>query len=159
MTGMLAMERNRVWRRDHGAVLSGICVGLAEDLDLPLPLVRTVTVLFAILPAGVAYLALSMLLRRGPVSARRGASSFDDNGPVSARRGASSFDDNGPVSARRGRAPSRSGAPGAAPTVPSKEWALLRHRFETLEPRLKRIEAFVTSSEFELDRGFKRMGE
>ncbi len=124
------MERSRVWRRDHGAVLSGVCAGLAEDLDLPLPMVRVVTVLFLFLPTGLAYLALSMLLRRGPV-----------------RRA---------LVAR----PTRSETRTLASREPaSKEWALLRRQFDTLEPRLKRIEAFVTSTEFELDRGFRRMGE
>ena len=127
--------RGRVWRRDHGAVLSGVCAGLAEDLDLPLPLVRLVSVLFLLLPTGLAYLALSMLLRRGPV--RRATSASPMRGPMREQM------------ARSGRR-----------TEPvSNEWALLRHRFATLEPRLKRIEAFVTSSDFELDRGFRRMEE
>ena len=132
MTGL--RDRNRVWRRDHGAMLSGVCIGLAEDLDLPLPLVRVVTLLFLVLPTGLAYLALSMLLRRGPITPSRAAPS----------RGA----------ARQPAAPSRANS-----RVPGHDYALLRHRFETLEPRLKRIEAFVTSSAFELDRGFRQMGE
>ena len=37
--------------------------------------------------------------------------------------------------------------------------ALLAHRFERIEPRLKQIEAFVTSKDFELHRDFRRMGE
>ena len=122
MTGL--HDRNRVWRRDQGAVLSGVCIGLAEDLDLPLPLVRVVTLLFLVLPTGLAYLALSMLLRRGPVLARQPGPARPNSGPVLGH-----------------------------------DYALLRHRFETLEPRLKRIEAFVTSSAFELDRGFRQMGE
>ena len=131
MTGL--RDRDRVWRRDHGAMLSGVCSGLAEDLDLPLPLVRAVTLLFLVLPTGLAYLALSMLLRRAPVRARE----------VPARQ---------PGHASRAPVHAPVGAPG-------QDYALLRHRFETLEPRLKRIEAFVTSSAFELDRGFRQMGE
>ncbi|WP_428395545.1 PspC domain-containing protein [Lichenicoccus sp.] len=118
MTGL--RDRRRVWRRDHGAMLSGVCIGLAEDLDLPLPMVRIVTLLFLVLPTGLAYLALSMLLRRGPIAARQAAE---------------------------------------APRRTSHDNALLRHRLQALEPRLKRIEAFVTSSAFELDRGFRQMGE
>ncbi len=139
---MLAMDhrggQDRVWRRDRNAVLSGVCAGLSEDLDLPLPLVRLVTVIFLVLPTGLAYLALSMLLRRGPVARRTQAA-------ASWRPAAS-----GGTTPAQG-SPSKDSA--------SKDWALLRHRFETLEPRLKRIEAFVTSREFELDRGFRRMGE
>ena len=126
---------DRVWRRDRGAMLSGVCAGLAEDLDLPLPLVRAVSLVFLVLPTGLAYLALSMLMRRRPV--RYGA-----------RPGGAM-----PDSGRRGHAPT----PPTSPTLPN--FALLAHRFEMLEPRLKRIEAFVTSSDFELHRGFRRMDE
>ncbi len=126
------MDDARLWRRDRGAMLSGVCAGLAEDLDLPLPLVRAVSVIFVILPTGLAYLALSLLLRRLPV---RGI-------PV---RG---------IPARGARAGTT-----AARAAPIHKFALLAHRLEALEPRLKRIEAYVTSDEFELHGGFRRMGE
>ena len=127
-----ATRQARVWRHDRDAMLSGVCAGLAEDLDLPLPLVRIVAVIFLVLPTGLAYLALSLLLRRRPV--RRGVR-LNDIG--------------------HGTRPSRTEAP--AVTLPN--FALLAHRLEALEPRLKRIEAFVTSSDFELHRGFRRMDE
>ena len=125
--------QGRVWRRDRGAMLSGVCAGLAEDLDLPLPLIRAVSLVFLVLPTGLAYLALSMLMRRRPVRHR-------------ARPGGAM-----PDTGRRGQA--------AAPPAALPNFALLAHRFEMLEPRLKRIEAFVTSSDFELHRGFRRMDE
>jgi len=137
------MEDNRIWRRDHGAMLSGVCAGLAEDLDLPLPLVRMVSVVFVVLPTGLAYLALSLLLRRLPVQSRM-------RQPGTASRGAGS------------RWPASNGAAASSHTGPRplpQSFALLVHRFEALEPRLKRIEAFVTSNEFELNRDFRRMGE
>ena len=126
------MQDERIWRRDHGAILSGVCAGLAEDLDLPLPLIRIIGVLFLVLPTGLAYLALSMLLRRRPVRVR-------------ARLGAGTERPAAQPSGRQG--------------PPAQNWALLAHRFETLEPRLKRIEAFVTSKDFELHRDFRRMDE
>ncbi len=128
-TGM----HGRVWRRDRGAILSGVCAGLAEDLDLPLPVIRAVGLIFLVLPTGLAYLALSMLMRRRPI--RHGV------GSSGATR------DTG----RRNHA--------ATPPASLPNFALLAHRFEMLEPRLKRIEAFVTSSDFELHRGFRRMDE
>ena len=129
------MDDARLWRRDRGAMLSGICAGLAEDLDLPLPLVRAVSVIFVILPTGLAYLALSMLLRRLPA---RGTSQFG---------------------ARVGAPPGAHGGAATARPMPIQKFALLAHRLEALEPRLKRIEAYVTSDEFELHGGFRRMGE
>ena len=125
----------RVWRQDEGAMIAGVCVGLAEDLDLPLPLVRLVAALFLVLPTGLAYLALTLLLRRRRPGAYRQPA-----------RGDRSSTGAGPRSARP-----------AAPPI-GQSWALLQHRFEMLEPRLKNIEAFVTSSDFELHRGFRRMG-
>ncbi|NPD69479.1 PspC domain-containing protein [Lichenicola cladoniae] len=123
----------RFWRQDKGAVAAGICAGLAEDLDLPLPLIRAISVIFMILPTGLAYLALAMLLRRRLPAQR---SRYESAGQSSSQRRSSG-----------------AGAP------LGQSWALLQHRFETLEPRLKNIEAFVTSSDFELHRGFGRMGK
>ena len=127
----------RVWRQDRGAMFAGVCSGLADDLDLPLPLVRMVTVLFVFLPTGLAYLALGLLLRRR-MPARR----------TQFRSSATTF-----------RTEPGSGAGSRSPQPVGQSYALLRHRFETLEPRLSRIEAFVTSSDFELHRGFRRMGQ
>lgn len=134
----------RVWRQDGGALGAGVCAGLAEDLDLPLPLVRIVAVLFLVLPTGLAYLALALLLRRRQPGQLSG---FADRS--GAGRGAGGRD-----AGRRG------GRPAPDRPVPVREgWALLRHRFEQLEPRLGRIEAFVTAPDFELHRGFRHMGE
>ncbi len=120
----------RAWRQDGGAMAAGVCAGLAEDLDLPLPLVRLVALLFLILPTGLAYLALALLLRRRPPHHRFSRATSSRTAAASDR----------PVPVREG-------------------WALLRHRFDQLEPRLGRIEAFVTAPDFELHRDFRRMGE
>ena len=128
----------RVWRRDRGALVAGVCAGLAEDLDLPLPLIRLVTILFVLLPTGLAYLALALLLRRRqPHTTAR---------PRRGQAGAT------------GWLPSEPGYATSRPMPASQSWELLRQRFEMLEPRLKNMEAFVTSSDFELHRGFRRMG-
>ncbi len=129
----------RAWRQDQGAVVAGVCAGIAEDLDLPLPLIRMVTVLFALLPTGLAYLALALLLRRRPVDRDAG-------------RGRGFTDGLGRMPRGTGRSQP------ASPVLASQGWEMLRHRLAMLEPRLKNIEAFVTSSDFELHRGFRRMG-
>lgn len=127
----------RVWRQDEGAMIAGVCAGIAEDLELPLPLVRLVTALFLVLPTGLAYLALTLLLRRRqPQMAGR-----DWSRAATGIRG------------------ERSAAAAARPMPAAQGWALLQHRFQMLEPRLKNIEAFVTSSDFELHRGFRRMDQ
>ena len=132
----------RIWRQDRGAMFSGVCSGLAEDLDLPLPLLRLVAVVFLVLPTGLAYLALSLLLRRRPVRSPRPGRSTGDRAFAGLTSGSGS--------ARQER-------PSAIPM--GSNLALLAHRFERIEPRLKQIEAFVTSKDFELHRDFRRMGE
>ena len=129
----------RVWRQDRHALIAGVCAGLAEDLDLPLPLIRMLAVLFVVLPTGLAYLALALLLRRR-LPAGSGMA-----GP------------SGWAPKRGGMDRSCSAAPAFPASPTSQNWELLRHRLSTLEPRLKNIEAFVTSSDFELHRGFRRM--
>ncbi|MCQ8277406.1 PspC domain-containing protein [Acetobacteraceae bacterium KSS8] len=133
-------EPPRLWRHDDGAIFAGVCAGLAEDLDLPLPLVRLVALVFVVLPTGLAYLALGILLRRRP-----GAAAVFAERAFMAR-------DSGP--ARSGpRAPA-----GASALPPRQEWALLQHRLLALEPRITRIEGVVTAEDFELQRDFRRMG-
>jgi phage shock protein PspC (stress-responsive transcriptional regulator) len=122
-------------------MVAGICAGLAEDLDLPLPLVRMVALLFLILPTGLAYLALTMLLRR-----RQPRSMSWSTGGAG-------------VSQRQEPSRNRPQSAGGRPVPANETWALLRHRFEMLEPRVERIEAFVSAPDFELHRGFRRMGE
>ena len=134
----------RVWRQDGGALAAGVCAGLAEDLDLPLPLVRIVAVLFLILPTGLAYLALALLLRRRHPAYAPGYADRDRPGGAAGA----------PAAGRRGFRPATN-----RPMPVREGWALLRHRFDQLEPRLGRIEAFVTAPDFELHRGFRRMGE
>ncbi len=129
-------QPGRLWRHDEGAMLAGVCAGLAEDLDLPLPLVRLVAILFLVLPTGLAYLALGLLLRRRPGTASSAA--WRDRARSQPARG-------------------RPAGPAAMPA--GQDWALLRHRLAALEPRLARIEGFVTASDFELHRDFRRMGE
>ncbi len=136
-------EPPRLWRHDNGAIFAGVCAGLAEDLDLPLPLVRLVSVLFVVLPTGLAYLALGVLLRRRP-----GAAAAFAERAFTARSA-------GPVRSGSRPAPRSAAAPSALP--PRQEWALLRHRLMALEPRITRIEGVVTADDFELQRDFRRM--
>lgn len=120
----------RFWRQDDGALAAGVCAGLSEDLDLPLPLVRLVTAIFLMLPTGLAYLALAMLLRRRQPQRRR-------------REGSGTLHERGQAA--------------AGSRLSGEGWILLRNRFELLEPRVGRIEAFVTAPDFELHRGFRGM--
>ncbi|MCQ8239317.1 PspC domain-containing protein [Rhizosaccharibacter radicis] len=145
-----AEASGRVWRQDGNAMMAGVCAGLAEDLDLPLPLVRTVAVLFLVLPTGLAYLALALILRRRPLAAAGLRQGFADG-----RWRTASFRGDGAQAAAAPRGADR--ADGSA--VMRQDLALLRQRFAMLEPRLGNIEAFVTSRDFELHRDFRRMGD
>jgi len=135
----------RAWRQDQGALAAGVCAGLAEDLDLPLPLVRIVALIFLLLPTGLAYVALGLLLRRREDARRASLGVFGEARTYAARAGT------------RPRGVPLGASAGNSPLGGS--WPLLRQRLELLEPRLSKLETYVTSNEFELHRGFRSMGE
>jgi len=102
------------------AWLAGICADLAADFDLSPGTVRILMLLFAVLPAGLVYLALMAL------SGQR-------------------------------RATGRTEFYGARPASSGREASLVQQRFAALDRRLGAIEAFVSSKDFELHKGFRQM--
>jgi phage shock protein C len=128
-------QQGRIWRANREALAAGICAGLAQDLDLPPTLVRIVCAIFLILPTGLAYLALALLMRQRPQAMYRGFA--------------------GSYSRMRAN-PEAPGAAAAQAPLGAK-WAMLRQRLELLEPRIAAAESCVTSREFDLDRKFRHM--
>jgi phage shock protein PspC (stress-responsive transcriptional regulator) len=110
------------------AWITGLCSDLARALDLPVGVVRAVVLVFAVLPTGFTYLALSLLAnqRRARVAFTRPAPSYRPSAP--------------PPAAGYGR-----------------DWVGPRARFADLEARLNSMEAFVSSKDFELHKGFRQM--
>ncbi len=112
------------------AWITGLCNDLAAALDLPVGAVRVVVLVFSVLPTGFTYLALSLLAnqRRARVAFTRPAPSYRP--AASAPPPSSAF---------------------------SQDWVGPRARFADLESRLNSMEAFVSSKDFELHKGFRQM--
>ena len=104
------------------AWLAGICADLAAEFELSPGTVRILMLLFAVLPAGLVYLALMAL------SGQRRAT---------------------------GRTEFFGARPAASPL--GHEASLVQQRFASLDRRLGAIEAFVSSKDFELHKGFRQM--
>jgi phage shock protein PspC (stress-responsive transcriptional regulator) len=111
------------------AWITGLCSDLARALDLPVGVVRAVVLVFSVLPTGFTYLALSLLAnqRRARVAFTRPAPSY------------------------------RPSAPPPPAWAFTQDWVGPRARFADLESRLNSMEAFVSSKDFELHKGFRQM--
>jgi phage shock protein PspC (stress-responsive transcriptional regulator) len=107
--------------------IAGICAELAARFDLPPSAVRAVVLVFALLPTGLTYLLLALLSGQ-----HRGrlAAAWETLGATRSS---------------------------AAPSPFGRECGSVRQRFTALESRLASIEAFVSSQDFELHKGFSQM--
>jgi phage shock protein PspC (stress-responsive transcriptional regulator) len=109
--------------------IAGICAAIAAEFDLPVMVVRCIALMFAVLPTGLTYLLLALLSGR-----HRGAV-------------AAAWESMG-------------GGPSSPPPAAfSRDYGSMRQRFAALESRLASIEAFVSSKDFELYKGFSQMGD
>jgi len=120
---------HRLYRDRDNAMLAGVCAGVAEYFGLNRKGVRLVTVLLALLPpfAGFVLLSYAILAIVLPV---KPAGLYENEEQAKFWRGVSN--------------------------APSDVFGALSHRFKELNLRLERMEAFVTSKEFEIDRELGR---
>jgi phage shock protein C len=116
---------HRLFRDKDNSILAGVCAGIAEYFGLNRKGVRLVTFLFALFPPFCAFVIISYIVLAIvlPVKPRE----LDENSEQAEFwRGVSN--------------------------APSDVFGALRHRFRELNLRLQKMEAFVTSREFEIDR-------
>jgi len=120
---------HRLYRDRDNAMLAGVCAGIAEYFGLNRKGVRLVTVLLVLLPpfAGFVLLSYAILAIVLPV---KPAGLYESEEQAEFWRGVSN--------------------------APSDVFGALSHRFKELNLRLERMEAFVTSKEFEIDRELGR---
>ena len=119
-------DRTRIYRDPARGWIAGVCVGIADHIEVDPMLVRLAAVLcliFFFLPTLVAYVAFALVLKPRPPAL---FASADEELFFRGLR-------NDPGSALRG----------------------IRERFGRLERRLARAEALVTSDEFDLRRRFR----
>jgi phage shock protein C len=120
---------HRLFRDKENAMISGVCAGIAEYFGLNRKGVRLVTFLFMLFPPFFAFIIISYIVLTIviPVKPRN---LYENTEQAEFWRGVSN--------------------------APSDVFGALRHRFRELNHRLERMEAFVTSKEFEIDRELGR---
>lgn len=120
---------HRLYRDRENAMLAGVCAGVAEYFGLNRKGVRLVTALMCLFPPFFAFVVVSYIILAIvlPVKPDR---LYETKEQAEFWRGVN--------------------------TAPRDMFSGLSHRFRELNLRLERMEAFVTSREFEIDRELNR---
>lgn len=120
---------HRLFRDKENAMISGVCAGIAEYFGLNRKGVRLVTFLFMLFPPFFAFIIISYIVLTIVIPVKPG-NLYENTEQAEFWRGVSN--------------------------APSDVFGALRHRFRELNHRLEKMEAFVTSKEFEIDRELGR---
>ena len=120
---------HRLFRDKEHAVLAGVCAGIAEYFGLNRKGVRLVTFLFILFPPFFGFVIISYIVLAIVLPVKPG-DLYENSQQAEFWRGVSN--------------------------APSDVFGALRHRFRELNHRLEKMEAFVTSREFEIDRELGR---
>ena len=124
-------NRHRLYREPADARLAGVCAGLAQYFGFNRTAVRFLTLVafIAFFPlAPIAYLVLALVLPKRPQ----------------------------PAPSQDRQQEEQSAFWRDVHNAPGEVFGNLRHRFRDLEHRLQRMEAYVTSTDFEFDREIGR---
>jgi phage shock protein C len=120
---------HRLFRDKENAMIAGVCAGIAEYFGLNRKGVRLATFLFILFPPFFAFVVISYIVLAIVLPVKPG-NLFENTEQAEFWRGVSN--------------------------APSDVFGALRHRFRELNHRLEKMEAFVTSKEFEIDRELGR---
>ncbi|WP_026375554.1 envelope stress response membrane protein PspC [Aestuariibacter salexigens] len=146
-------ERKTLYRDPSRARIAGVCAGVAEYFGLEVWLVRILTVTGFFLLAGpfvlVTYVAAWFILDKKPGAHK---TSFANHGRpkasmVDASDDADDDDRRVEVKARVWQA----GEP------PKQAFMDIKHRYNTIERRLRKLETYVTSKEYQLNREISKL--
>ncbi|TDF39580.1 envelope stress response membrane protein PspC [Alteromonadaceae bacterium M269] len=158
------MTINRALYRDHEkGKVAGVCAGIAEYFGIETWLVRILTVTGFFLLAGpfvlVAYVAAWFILEKKPgtnyVKTKSHRPAYRANGKgwhnSSARSATASENEDLETKVEVKAKVWQAGEP------PKQAFATIKNQFEQLESRLRNMEKYVTSSEFQLNREISRL--
>jgi phage shock protein C len=120
---------HRLFRDKENAILAGVCAGIAEYFGLNRKGVRLVTFIFMLFPPFFAFVVVSYVILAIVLPVKPG-DLYENSEQAEFWRGVSN--------------------------APSDVFGSLRHRFRELNHRLEKMEAFVTSREFEIDQELGR---
>lgn len=123
-----------LYRDPVNGKIAGVCAGLADFFSLDVNLVRVVVVACAIFSMGflvfLAYVAAVLIIEKKPAELHASHSmGTDANGRMNQRNFSS----------------------------PSERLANLEQQLQAMEVNIVRMEAYVTSTEFDLSRKFKQL--
>lgn len=120
---------HRLFRDKENAMLAGVCAGIAEYFGLNRKGVRLATFLLMLIPPFFMFIVISYIIL-AIVLPVKPENLYETPDQAEFWRGVS--------------------------TAPSDVFGAVRHRFRELNVRLERMEAYVTSKEFEIDRELGR---
>jgi phage shock protein C len=124
-------RRNKLYRNKRDGMIAGVCAGFADYFGFDLNMTRVVVVIAAFIfqTLILVYFVLALILKPAPAH-------FEEPAP-----------EREPGLGRRVRA------------EPHATLGSVRHRFRDLDSRLQRLEKYVTSERFRLDREFAGLKE
>jgi phage shock protein C len=120
---------HRLFRDKENAMLAGVCAGIAEYAGLNRKGVRLATFLLMLIPPFFMFIVISYVILT-IVLPIKPANLYETPDQAEFWRGVS--------------------------TAPADVFGSVRHRFRELNVRLERMEAYITSKEFEIDRELGR---
>jgi len=120
---------HRLYRDKKNAMIAGVCAGIADYFDFNRKGVRVATVLAMLFPPFIPFVILSYVLLAILVPAKPSDLYADEERAVFWR---------------------------GVTNAPSDVFGALTHRFRELNLRLEKMEAYVTSKEFEFERELGR---
>ncbi len=140
------MALNKLYRDREQGMIAGVCAGLADFFELNVRMTRILVVVGAIFFPSVifAYIALALLLKTKSTRDQNGASE-DSRRRKKKHRRARREGGGATDTASRDRAP------------PDATLSRVRRRFRDLDVRLQRLEKYVTSERYRLDREFDHL--
>ena len=120
-------RRSKLYRNRQDGVIAGVCAGFADYFGFDLVLTRVLVAVGAFLFPTIilVYIVLALVVKPRPPRARRDSESDGDD-----------------ALGRRVRA------------EPHATLSNVRHRYRELDARMQRLEKYVTSERFRLDREF-----
>jgi phage shock protein C len=154
---------NSLYRDTENGRIAGVCAGIAEYFKIETWLVRILTVTAFFLMAGpfviVTYIAAWFILDKKPSNMEAGYHGADSIG--------GEFKIVIPGRSRNSEANTGAQSEEAKVEVKSRVWQAgeppkqafydIQRRFRTAEARLRKIEGYVTSKEFEINREISRL--
>jgi phage shock protein C len=122
---------HRLYRDKQNRMLAGVCAGLADYFDFNRKGLRVAVVVMALFPPFFPFVVVSYILL-AIILPNRPEALYDNADQADFWRGISN--------------------------APSDVFGAIRHRFRELNMRLEKMEAYVTSREFKIDRELAHTG-